>query len=405
MNSERIRILTHIYRNHYDEWADSGENPCRRWAAAAVCRRGFDLSAKDFTGMLEQSMEQAAELLDGGEEKTLESILFLCRNGRENEVRRAFERLLDEDGGSIELLQEKLLQFSDGCNKMLEELAPEDGRLRLGLWSGLNFLALIRPERDFFFRAPEVTAFAGYAEAEEEIGYDRFLNLANYYKNAQELCDELSGEAELRKTVRKRLEQYGKKLGIPDLEDADPRGHLLAFDVMRAVYAMNWYAEKSAKRKSRISTVSQRKIDRMQKAAQLLEERESAAARTREARAEENGASLPQLTGKRAVHKSFGEGTIVSQNGRYLTVEFAKGQKKFALPGAVVNGYLTLAGPEEDSGRDSGNTQNGAEGSLPIPPEKIGEACRQMAEAGKKLQDAEKALEALDVQLKMLLTL
>lgn len=405
MNSERIRILTHIYRNHYDEWADSGEEPCRRWAAAAVCRENFDLSAENFTGMLEQSMEQAAELLDGGEEKTLESILFLCRNGRENEVRRAFERLLDEDGGSIELLQEKLLQFSDGCNKMLEELAPEDGRLRLGLWSGLNFLALIRPERDFFFRAPEVTAFTGYAEAEEEIGYDRFLNLANYYKNAQELCDELSGEAELRKTVRKRLEQYGKKIGIPDLEDTDPQGHLLAFDMMRAVYAMNWYAEKSAKRKSRISTVSQRKIDRMQKAAQLLEERESAAARAREAKAEEKGTSLPDLSGKKAAHKSFGEGTIVLQDGRYLTVEFEKGRKKFALPGAVVNGYLKLEESDEGSGQKSAAPGNGTEGRSSIRPEELQEACRKMAEAGTKAQDAEKALEALDVQLKMLLTL
>ena len=405
MNSERIRILTHIYRNHYDEWADSGEDPCRRWAAAAVCRQRFDPAAENFAGMLENSMEQAADLLDSGGEKPLESLLFLCRNGREAEVRRAFERLLEEDGGSTDLLQEKLLRFSGDCGRMLEELAPENGKLRLGLWSGLQFLALIRPERDFFFRAPEVTAFAGYTEAEEEIGYDRFLNLTNYYKDAQELCDELSGETELRKTVRKRLEQYGKKIGIPDLEDADPRGHLLAFDVMRAVYAMNWYAEKSAKRKSRISTASQRKIDRMQKAAELLEERERAAAGTQEAKAEAGRAVLPQLAGRKAVHKSFGEGTILAQDGRYLTVEFAGGRKKFALPGAVVNGYLTLAASDEGSGQNSGDPENGAEGCSAIGPEELQEACRKMAEAGAKVQAAEKALEALDVQLKMLLTL
>ena len=405
MNSERIRILTHIYRNHYDEWADSGENPCRRWAAAAVCRRGFDLSAKDFAGMLEKSMEQASNLLDTEEGRPLEALLFLCRNGRESRVRSAFERLLDEDGGSTELLQEKLLAFSDDCNKMLEELKPEDGKLRLGLWSGLDFLALIRPEREFFFRAPEMTAFAGYTEAEEEIGYDRFLNLSNYYKNAEELCDELSGEAELRKIVRKRLESYGKEIGIPDLADADPMSHLLAYDVMRAVYAMDWYAEKSAKRKSRISTVSQRRIERMQKAAELLEEREHVAAGVREAKAKEKGTILPELVGKKAAHKSFGEGTIVSQDGRYLTVGFAKGPKKFVLPGAVLNGYLLLADSEEDVALEQGGREKAAEKGTRAGKGDLQRTCRQMAEAGKRVQDAEKALEALDVQLKMLLTL
>ena len=73
---------------------------------------------------------------------------------------------------------------------------------------------------------------------------------------------------------------------------------------------------------------------------------------------------------------------MVSQDGKYLTVSFEKAQKKFALPGALVNGYLSVT--EEET---------------------VLAACRSLAAVQESAQKAEKELEALDVQLKMLLTL
>lgn len=382
MNSERIRILAHIYRNHYEEWADSAYNPCGRFAAALVCKRYFHPNAEDLAAMLDRAFGPAEGFLEKDDEKPLQGLSFLCRNGHEEEVRRAFILLLGEDGGSIDDRMEKIHEFAETCNRLLEDTAPDRWELRQRLWSGLDYLALIRPEQDFFFRAPEVIAFAGYIEAEEEIGYDRFLNLVNYYRLAEDTAAELAGETELLKLVRRRLEQYGKEHALEGLEDVDSNLHLLAFDLIRAVYAMDWYSEKSAKRKSRISTVAQRRIDKMQKAAALLEERETAAMQAAKLFLEEKKAAVPELTGQKAVHKSFGEGTVVSQDGKYLTVSFEKAQKKFALPGALVNGYLSVT--EEEN---------------------VLAACRSLAAVQESAQKAEKELEALDVQLKMLLTL
>ena len=120
----------------------------------------------------------------------------------------------------------------------------------------------------------------------------------------------------------------------------------------------------------------------MQKAAALLEERETAAMQAAKLSLEEKKAAVPELTGQKAVHKSFGEGTVISQDGKYLTVSFEKAQKKFALPGALVNGYLSVT--EEEN---------------------VISACRSLAAVQESAQKAEKELEALDVQLKMLLTL
>ena len=41
------------------------------------------------------------------------------------------------------------------------------------------------------------------------------------------------------------------------------------------------------------------------------------------------------------VHKSFGEGTVVSTNGKYITVRFASGNKTFVYPD-MFERFLTL---------------------------------------------------------------
>ena len=143
--------------------------------------------------MLDRAFGPAESFLEKDDEKPLQGLSFLCRNGHEEEVRRAFILLLGEDGGSIDDRMEKIHEFAETCNRLLEDTAPDRWELRQRLWSGLDYLALIRPEQDFFFRAPEVIAFAGYIEAEEEIGYDRFLNLVNYYRLAEDTAAELAG--------------------------------------------------------------------------------------------------------------------------------------------------------------------------------------------------------------------
>ena len=41
-------------------------------------------------------------------------------------------------------------------------------------------------------------------------------------------------------------------------------------------------------------------------------------------------------------HKSFGDGLVISNNGKYMTVKFATTQKTFVYPDAFEN-FLTLA--------------------------------------------------------------
>ena len=46
--------------------------------------------------------------------------------------------------------------------------------------------------------------------------------------------------------------------------------------------------------------------------------------------------------GLKVIHKKFGEGEIITQDGKYIDVKFADVVKKFVLPGAVADRYLKV---------------------------------------------------------------
>ena len=67
-----------------------------------------------------------------------------------------------------------------------------------------------------------------------------------------------------------------------------------------------------------------------------------------EIKAMEKDAKIPSLEGRTALHPSFGEGTIIGQDGRYLQVEFEGVTKKFVLPAAVLKGFLQFDDEEPE---------------------------------------------------------
>ena len=48
------------------------------------------------------------------------------------------------------------------------------------------------------------------------------------------------------------------------------------------------------------------------------------------------------LVNQAVVHKIFGEGTVIAHNGDYITIKFAKAEKKFISP------TINLENPDDD---------------------------------------------------------
>ena len=196
------------------------------------------------------------------------------------------------------------------------------------------------------------------------------------------MCDDtldlLLRHEDFLKLIDKGLREKGEQLGMEGLADIDKARHILVFDLIDSAYRFNFYAEKSANRKSKISTVAQRKIDRTRRRAELIDEREECVDSFDEIKAMEKDAKIPSLEGRTALHPSFGEGTIIGQDGRYLQVEFEGVTKKFVLPAAVLKGFLQFDDEE---------------------PEKI---CIALNEVNTRRNELENKVTSIDVQLHML---
>ena len=151
-------------------------------------------------------------------------------------------------------------------------------------------------------------------------------------------------------------------------------------DLISAAYRLDFYTDKQATRKSKISSVQQKKIERTKQRAELLDKREEVVDQLDAMKVIEKKAQVPDISGKTVTHSVFGEGTVDSQDGRYFMVTFTDGtKKKFALPGAIVGGYLTFDGSQE-----------------------YVDALNQMETAAENSRNVSKELNSIDVQLQML---
>lgn len=378
MNSDRVKVLVNIYKEKYQDLTQGRIDVRDKWVAVYTCLKNWDIMAEDFGAMFEASMQDAEFLLDHGEVRPTDGIVMLCRGGRTEEVREAFADLLQHDGGDIAQRQQRVRAFTETINSMLDQQVQGCWKLHQKIRTVIKYLGLIRPEDNYMLRASAAAAFEGYIDYEDDIGYDRLLKLQNYYNMCDDTLDLLLRHEDFLKLIDKGLREKGEQLGMEGLADIDKARHILVFDLIDSAYRFNFYAEKSANRKSKISTVAQRKIDRTRRRAELIDEREECVDSFDEIKAMEKDAKIPSLEGRTALHPSFGEGTIIGQDGRYLQVEFEGVTKKFVLPAAVLKGFLQFDDEE---------------------PEKI---CIALNEVNTRRNELENKVTSIDVQLHML---
>lgn len=379
MIQDRMKVLATVYIDRYNELISGPDDVRDKWIAVSTCQMNWDLQAKDFGKMFKAAMKDAEFLIDHDEVCPTEGITLLCKEGHAEEVREAFADLLMNDGGDIQDRQRRIVRFVDRINDLLLDTAPEKWHLRQKIRTAVKYLSFIKPQENYIFKASAAAAFAGYCDEEDEIGYDKKLNLVNYYRMCDELRDYLTTREDLQKFVRKGLIARGKEIGRPDLNTIDTNMHILVYDLIASAYKFDFYAAKKANRKSKISTVQQRAIDRAKKRARLLDQREDVVDEFEEIASLEKRAHIPELIGSKVNHRSFGGGKVAAQDGRYLTVEFDNVSKKFALPGALVNGFLEINGGEQ-----------------------VVDACNAMNEVQEKRKGIESRLTSIDVQLQML---
>ena len=306
-----------------------------KWQAIDCFQTNWNIDAEDLYESFTRAVAKTDVLLDGGHSAPSSGIKSLLKLPEEVEtVREAFRKLLytECDEKARDLLVEEFIQT---VNARIKAHWPNDSYRPQATRSTLCYLALARPDRDFFYMFTKAENWAYFTEFGFDIGSGSNFSLPNYYRMCNELVDAIRESDALRRCNEERMQAAGVSLS----DDF----HTLAYDIMYCATTYGLYVDlptyEAKGVKYRIQRAAERQV--------LAELQAAAAAAKRELDAFD--ASLvtpPTLCGQAVRHSSFGTGTILSLEDYKLNVQFGETVKIFVYPSVFNNKQLMLSDPE-----------------------------------------------------------
>ena len=306
-----------------------------KWQAIDCFQTNWNIDAEDLYDSFTRAVAKTDVLLDGGHSAPSSGIKSLLKLPEEVEtVREAFRKLLytECDEKARDLLVEEFIQT---VNARIKAHWPNDSYRPQTTRSTLCYLALARPDRDFFYMFTKAENWAYFTEFGFDIGSGSNFSLPIYYRMCNELVDAIRESDALRRCNEERMKAAGVSLS----DDF----HTLAYDIMYCATTYGLYVDLPTYEAKGVKYRIQRAAERQA----LAELQAAAAAAKRELDAFD--ASLvtpPTLCGQAVRHSSFGTGTILSLEDYKLNVQFGETVKIFVYPSVFNNKQLMLSDPE-----------------------------------------------------------
>lgn len=346
MNRNNLDKLFRNYIESYNVLTDAEHDELYKWRAVNHFQRHWDLEADDFGEMFKQAMAQSFNLIDNSIVQPTNGIVFLCQQNKETEenVQEEFKKLLAPDNGNIKLRQDRIDAFVTAINEKLQKAAPGKWKYDQDRRSAIMYLSFIAPDDNFMFKSTEAKAFANGCEFGEDIGSGQTFRLDVYYRMCTELAREIQKNEKLCALLESKLQSEAnvdeKKENL--ITEVAGRYNIYAYDLMYCAHAYNLYGDIPVRKKTKLSSIEQKKQDREIRIQELTSQRDEAKEQIEQVEAKLKENVLPNLIGMTVKNIRYGQGTVTEQNGKYLTVEFATGAKRFVLPDAVTKGFLKL---------------------------------------------------------------
>jgi len=376
MNTNRFDEIFSNYKAKYKELNDpDGRDEIYKWLAVRCCTDNWNIDAEDFLEMFRRSMHLSQNIIENRYKHPINGITYLCEQGKTEQVREEFRKLLS-DAEDIRKIQDKADVFQDSINAMLSEIAPEKWSYEQDRRDPLMYLAFIKPERSYMYKAEPARVFSNYVEFGDDIGSGQTFRLDHYYR----LCDEVLAEIEKDEDFIEMLDaELTKVAERNDMSGSDLQGmpgklRIVVYDIM---YCANsaWLYEgmkppvKKGSKEDK-ERIVQRRIEEIH---ELLD--------TENAELEEllkSDPEYPDLTGVELMNIRYGKGKVKSQDGHYLHIEYGGEDKMFPLPDCITKGYLK--GASED----------------------IVEACKQLSDINEHKKKLTSSLRQLSEELSLL---
>lgn len=331
MNFDRLNSLIDMYIDQFDVLNNKEHYENMKWVAVHHYKNNFNIHAPDFYGMFKHAMSESNIIINNGTVQPVNGILKLISHEPET-IRSLFAMLYEDDGGDLDIRQGRIERFVAESNKLLEKYERRKWKYKQDFRSVLAYLVFYKPEENYFYKSSQCQPFFRYLEYGEEIGYGHYFKLSRYYRMCEDVREYLATHEAL---IARHNERWNK---ICNPED---NLHILTFDIIYCSIVYGFYEYQNymkVAKKSKTNPTQQfleQKIEAKRSELDALESELDLARNTLD--------SIPEilLEGQSVHHKTFGSGTVVSQNGSYIEVAFADRTSKFIISIAFLHGFLT----------------------------------------------------------------
>lgn len=323
--------LAQLLDNYYEKYAflnSGGRDEYFKLKAVQCFKNQWDSEATDFVQMFKEAIKESANLIDGSAMHPTSGIIALAQRPElTGTIKEAFAGLFADDGGDIDKRQDKIENFNEIINKLLDEYEPGKWSFRQDFRTALCFVNLISPDDNYFYKATQSRAFMDCVE-HPDFGYGKDFSLKKYYK----MCDWLVSQIEERPGLieaQKEMIKESKGSMYPDLKH-----HILAFDIIYCAVTYNLYSGINI---VKIPAKQKKYLDLINELRDTLARQTIGLNELLADRAQYDEISLEGLP---VVSKAFGPGFIVSQHDNLFTAKFGDVEKKFVMPQSFASGVL-----------------------------------------------------------------
>lgn len=338
--------MIRIFDNYIDrfKWLTApepfGADESYKWKAVLEFQMVFDLEADNFADVLKEGKLASGNLIDSYMQPFGGLVAMAEKNGEAENIRNMFRRLFADDGGDLNVRQQKIDDFIKSSDEMLDKHYPGSFLYKNDQRSVMGYLWLHDPDHNYMCKNMEANYLANAVEFYDDWGPYGAFKLPVYHRFCDELVTEMKNYSALIEIHNSRFLNHEQEM-YPDKEL-----HILAFDMIYCAGRYGLYEGVDIKRHT--AEDKRQYLQRKEKAKELAEQ--LAAAEEDMVLLENAFADAESMLkkGTKVRHKTYGEGFIKGYDDNRLNVMFPKiGQEKaLGLSVALGNGIITIASPE-----------------------------------------------------------
>lgn len=345
MNRQRLQQIFANYIEKFELITDAEHDENYKWRIAHQFSELINPDSPDFADGLKQAWKLSSNLIDSTNRYCF-SALISCAEKEPDSVHALFKALFADDGGDLQVRQNKILAFIEDANALTMRLHTTNGMFMNDQRSAMAYLFLYDPDHHYLYKASEANNFASCIEFYDDWGSGAGFRLDIYHRMCDALVEEIRQSPALLATHESRFyDRSGERLANMH---PDSNYHILAFDIIYGAPEFRYNFYKGIPYTTINAQARKLHEERTQKAAALFEEWQQAQAKADLLAEAKAYFAYNIVIGGTVRHCTFGEGQVTEVTSSQVSVFFPMKDetKKFPLMSSFTGNFLTADIPD-----------------------------------------------------------